>query len=213
MGIIHIFPKINETFGYSLHTYLYMKYNLIGKTFTHLTVVGLAPRESWKGNTRYWICHCDCCGKEKTIRTSHLTLGKTTSCGCLRLRRAKTHPNWTGHEDISGDFFYSLVAHAKARKIPVTVTIKQIWELFVKQNKKCALSGEDITFQSSSRSRDGTASLDRIDSTGGYTIDNVWWVHKDINTMKWDLGLERFKHLCKRVSEIAEIEYLKTLPV
>jgi hypothetical protein len=54
---------------------------------------------------------------------------------------------------------------------------------------------------------DGTASLDRIDNSKGYIVGNVWWVHKDINTMKMDFPLEQFRSYCKRVSEIAEREY------
>jgi hypothetical protein len=188
-----------------------MKHDLVGKEFGLLNVIEVSPRELWKGGTQYWLCKCQC-GKTKHIRTSHLVLGKTISCGCLRLRKGKNNPNWGGFGEISGDFFYQLVAHAKQRKIPVEITIKQMWELFLKQDRKCALSGERLNFQSNSRHRDGTASLDRIDSIKGYMIDNVWWVHKDINTMKWDLGVERFRYLCKRVSEIAEAEYLKTLP-
>lgn len=177
-----------------------MKYNLIGNQFGLLKVVDVSPRELWKGRTQYWVCQCEC-GKQKHIRTSHLVLGKTTSCGCQRLRKAKFHPNWTGYEDISGNFFYSLIAHAKQRNLSVEVTAPQIWELFCKQGKKCALSGIDISFQSDSRHRDGTASLDRIDSTKGYTIDNVWWVHKDINRMKWDLSIENFIEYCHLVAQ------------
>ena len=37
-----------------------------------------------------------------------------------------------------------------------------------------------------------TASLDRIDSSKGYTEDNIQWVHKDVNQMKMDLPEQRF---------------------
>lgn len=48
---------------------------------------------------------------------------------------------------------------------------------------------------------DGTASLDRIDSSKGYVEGNVHWVHKDINIMKWDFPLETFIKMCKFVAE------------
>lgn len=47
----------------------------------------------------------------------------------------------------------------------------------------------------------GTASPDRIDSSLGYTKDNVQWVHKDVNTIKWDLSHDRFVKLCKTITE------------
>ena len=187
-----------------------MRYNLIGKTYGLLRVIDPAPKKDVKSRCQYWICECQC-GNKKTVRSAHLRQGLTKSCGCLLKRRAGDHPNWGGCGEISGDFFWSIVAHAKQRNISVEITIQQIWDLFLTQNRKCALSGLDLTFQSTSRNRDGSASLDRKDSSKGYSIDNVWWVHKNINTMKWDFSVEEFKFYCKRVSEIAEREYsLKT---
>ena len=46
-----------------------------------------------------------------------------------------------------------------------------------------------------------TQSLDRIDSTKGYTIDNVQWVHKYINLMKHQLTQQQFIDFCKKVVE------------
>jgi hypothetical protein len=73
-----------------------------------------------------------------------------------------------------------------------------IWELFLKQDRKCALSGLPIEFGTKGREL-GTASLDRIDSTKGYTPENVQWLHKDINQMKMDLTEQKFIDLCKKV--------------
>jgi len=57
------------------------RYNdLTGKKFGKLTVLEFAEK---RGNTVYWKCVCDC-GKEKTIRSGHLTSGNTKSCGCLQ---------------------------------------------------------------------------------------------------------------------------------
>ena len=49
------------------------------------------------------------------------------------------------------------------------------------------------------RHNKSTASLDRIDSSKGYTIDNIQWLHKDINKMKWDFSQEKFLELCKKI--------------
>ena len=45
-----------------------------------------------------------------------------------------------------------------------------------------------------------TASLDRIDSDGAYTIDNVQWIHKDINRMKSNLKQENFIEYCRLIA-------------
>jgi hypothetical protein len=137
---------------------------------------------------------------------------KIVSCGCEQFQKGGKHPSWLGCGEISGSFFGIIKNGAKSRKLEFSINKEYIWNLFLNQKRKCALTGLDLCFSKLSGGNDGTASLDRIDSTKGYTTENVWWVHKDLNTMKWDLDLEKFRYYCKRVSEIAEVEYLKTLP-
>lgn len=191
-----------------------MRHELLGKRFGNLTVTSLSPRELWKSRCQYWLCKCDC-GKEKHIRGIHLTTGKTISCGCALKKRCQNHPKWMGYEDISGSFFCSVKSHAKQRNIEFEVTIKDMWDVFIKQGKKCALTGIPISFQSLSRKRDGTASLDRIDNTKGYTKDNIQWLHKDINIMKMDLTMDELLNYCQLIIKnviLNEEEFLKTLP-
>lgn len=57
--------------------------------------------------------------------------------------------------------------------------------------------------QMSKQREEGTASLDRIDSSRGYVEGNVQWVHKDVNFMKQALSQERFVELCTLVAEKA----------
>ena len=45
-----------------------------------------------------------------------------------------------------------------------------------------------------------TASLDRIDSKKAYTVDNIQWVHKDINMLKNKYDQEYFIHMCTLVA-------------
>lgn len=47
----------------------------------------------------------------------------------------------------------------------------------------------------------GTASLDRIDSSGDYAEGNVQFVHKTINKMKWDLTDMEFRNFCVLVAK------------
>ena len=54
--------------------------DLTGQRFGRLTVVTRA-KNTKNGQCR-WLCKCDC-GKEKIVRTTHLTSGKIKSCGCL----------------------------------------------------------------------------------------------------------------------------------
>jgi len=113
----------------------------------------------------------------------------------------------TGYEGISGTIWASIKGNAKTRKIPFLITIKYAWDLFLRQDKKCALSGLYLEFGHGYLSKHfrskTTASLDRINSKLGYIEGNVQWVHKDINLMKWKLPQERFIDMCKKVTENA----------
>jgi len=82
---------------------------------------------------------------------------------------------------------------------PFEITIEAVWDLFLAQNRKCALSGLPLKFGSGNK---GNASLDRIDSTKGYTLGNVQWVDKDVNKMKMDLSQPYFIELCRRISAL-----------
>lgn len=104
----------------------------------------------------------------------------------------REHASWKGYGEISGRLFYSIKRHAIERNLLFLISLEQIWDLFLKQNRKCALSGIDLKFSSSARSSDGTASLDRIDSLKGYTVDNVQWVHKELNEMKMNMQESKF---------------------
>lgn len=44
-----------------------------------------------------------------------------------------------------------------------------------------------------------TASIDRIDSSKGYTKDNIQWVHKNVNIMKMDQTMDQFLYICKKI--------------
>ena len=66
----------------------------------------------------------------------------------------------------------------------------------------CALSGLPIRFHKpGEKCTAQTASVDRINSDLGYTLDNIRWVHKQINWMKIDLSDEDFIYFCKKVAK------------
>lgn len=56
------------------------RWDLTGQTFDRLTVQSEA--EGDKNGARRWLCICSC-GARKVVYGTHLTRGKTRSCGCL----------------------------------------------------------------------------------------------------------------------------------
>jgi len=73
-----------------------------------------------------------------------------------------------------------------------TLKIEQLIKMYKDQKGKCKLSGEILSLQKNSKH---LVSLDRIDSTKGYTIDNVQLVTKITNIAKSDLDDETFDRM------------------
>lgn len=61
--------------------------NHLGKKFGRLTVLSRAPN---RGRYAVWNCRCDC-GTVKEVRATSLTMGTTSSCGCLQKERVTRH--------------------------------------------------------------------------------------------------------------------------
>jgi hypothetical protein len=102
---------------------------------------------------------------------------------------------------ISLTFFNSYRYPATKKNIVFNITIQQVWNLFIQQGQKCALSGVVLTFDSASGVHDGNTSIDRIDNKRGYTLDNIQLVDKRVNLMKKHMAEERFIELCRKVHE------------
>jgi len=96
------------------------------------------------------------------------------------------------------------MARAKHRGQSFKITIQYAWELFLKQNKKCALSGLPLALSPNSMAAGASsASLDRIDSSKGYEEGNVQWVHATLNFMKTSLKQEDFVKWCCLVADFS----------
>lgn len=96
-------------------------------------------------------------------------------------------------------------AGANARGLVFAISKDDALGMYLRQEGKCALSGVPLVFRekgSADRSRRSRflPSLDRIDSHGNYTINNVQVVAAIINVMKNDLSTDDFIGLCERVA-------------
>jgi len=143
-----------------------------------------------------YLCQCDC-GKSKAVPRSGLLSGHTKSCGCRHRTYRAENPKWSGHGEISGQFWTRARRNAKLRDLDFKITIEEGWALFLTQKRKCALSGLVLRFGTPMSK--STASLDRIDSNHGYINKNVQWIHKSINKMKMDMKEARFIELCTAI--------------
>jgi hypothetical protein len=164
--------------------------NLKDKTFGCYTVL-----EQVKGNdiSAVWKCQCRC-GNICNLSKTRLKYDENRTC-C----KCPYHYNWRGHGEISGWYFATTKKGAKARKLEHSISIEYIWNLFLLQNRRCALSGRKLVF-AKNQNEEQTASLDLIDSSIGYIEGNVQWLHKDVNMCKQSLSQEDFIAMCIEVA-------------
>lgn len=111
----------------------------------------------------------------------------------------------TGVGKVSGTLMTYLKRKAKERNLEFNVTAEQLWKLYLQQDGLCALSGVPITLETKIDKNNNldrtyhTASLDRIDNTKPYTIDNVQWVHKVLNHMRRQYSIKEYVDWCRKV--------------
>jgi hypothetical protein len=96
-----------------------------------------------------------------------------------RPRFNPTHPDY--HLRIK---YGKIKRRAKIRELPITLTLDEFRPLF---EAECVYCGAEST------------GLDRIDSSKGYTSDNVVPACHICNTMKWTLTTDVFLAHCRQI--------------
>lgn len=170
----------------------YNKEELENKTFGKWVVLeylGIFNRDS------ECLCRCEC-GLVKKVKTYHLVNGYSTQC-------IKCGQKPREYKDGIGQAIWNIIIRrSKIKNIDLNISKDYAYALYLKQNKKCALTGIDIKLPMCGTDylkKDWSASLDRIDSSVGYIEGNVQWVHKDINRMKNIYSQNYFIHMCGQV--------------
>lgn len=183
-------------------------HDITGQRFGNLEVIRMEQDTSRKDRMWFAICKCHKCGRNDYKARPYWIKGEygshTKSCGCdktyFKKLTGRNSSKFKGYEEMSSRYVSDIVRRCKKFNYEYDLTAQFLWELYERQNRKCALSGEEIKFSYTNSNRpEGTISLDRIDSNKGYTKDNVQWVHKDINTLKTDFDQAKFLELCKKV--------------
>ena len=152
-------------------------------------LVEYAGRDAHRIHLWWWAS--DCCGiRQGPSSISHMS--RSQRCrACSRKR--ENNGRWLGHEQISGSFLYQYRHDARTRGLAWEVTPEQLWAKWVEQEGCCAYTGWPLE-------HGVNASIDRIDSTVGYLLGNVHWVHRDVNWAKRDFTERYFLTLCAAVA-------------
>lgn len=178
----------------------------IGDQFGFWTIISNKPvvqktksknGKIYKMPSKLW-CVCKC-GQKRYVAIRALLKKTSVSCGCKQKEE-----QYKGKENFSATLFHRIRSSAIYRKIAFEVTLEYLWDLYISQNRKCAISGIEIEFweqksqnKEQIRNRSKTASLDRIDSSKGYVEGNVQWVHKEVNFMKYSMSTEKLLEWCE----------------
>jgi hypothetical protein len=90
----------------------------------------------------------------------------------------------------------------KKRDFEHTITLPFLKEMYEHQNGRCVLSGNTMTIYGPKGSNDywHSISLDRVNSSLGYTPDNVQLVCTGVNIMKQEMPNELFIDFCRKVA-------------
>lgn len=145
--------------------------DITGQRFGRWTVLRFDQK---KGRENYWWCVCDC-GTEKSVATSPLNLGKSTSCGCFQRedasRRVATH-GYCRKNDRRPEYsiWRGMLTRCENPNEPAYrnyggrgITVCEQWHDFA-------------TFLKDVGNRPSPDySLDRIDNSKGYEPGNIAW--------------------------------------
>lgn len=164
----------------------------IGDKFGKWTVIE-GPKKGVYRNTLAYLCKCTC-GNTQYCTAHDLKTGRTTRCfKCSRkigIETAMIHNGKIGELNINK--YNKIKRTATHRNIEFNVSIEYLWNLFLIQKRKCAITGDFIdNFR--------IASLDRIDSSKGYIEGNVQWVSKQANLSKHIMTMEQLYEFCRKV--------------
>lgn len=145
-------------------------------------------------NKAYYRVRCDC-GKE-TLMLPIYILDPNKYFQCKECSCKEAMHNTKLKNGMCGEL--TLTEHTRLRRsaekrgYAFEVSIKYLWDLFIKQNRVCAITGDIIeNFEE--------ASLDRIDSAKGYIEGNVQWVTRQANLSKHIMTMEELYEFCKKV--------------
>lgn len=183
VDIIHLVPNAKQE-------------DLTGRVFGRLKVLRKGPIT--KSGMSTWYCEEVETGIVKQVFSKHLRSGATKSFS-FWFKTGEEHVQWTGHGQISGQYWSTVRRHALTRKMTLDIGIDRAWSIYLEQGRRCALSGIPISFGEGGCSL-GTASFDRIDSAKGYVEGNVQWVHKRVNIMKNRFDETEFIDFCRAVA-------------
>jgi hypothetical protein len=165
--------------------------DLTEKRFGKLVAIKKVNKpENLKGTNSYWLCKCDC-GKEKIIKGVDLIRNKSTSCGCNRRKeegKASSHTVYSTYK-----------IRAKEKNISFALSEEEFLEIVKKDCFYCGEKPSNIYRNGNTNGSFIYNGIDRIDSSIGYTKNNVVCCCKKCNWAKQKYSQKEFSDWVKKI--------------
>lgn len=147
-------------------------------------------------------CHCTL-SIENYRRFDNITTSK--GANKYRFRRCddcysiqnKNYRSKISLEDKINKIVNSAKSRAKKKGLLFSITTNDIYHLWEIQNHRCFYTNELLTHECGKLN---TMSIDRMDSSLGYTNDNICLTTWEVNRLKSDINFSRFKTICDSIS-------------
>jgi hypothetical protein len=208
--------KVVKDFGYSRSTLdsLSLRHSgTIGAKYGKLTAVEiLGIREYGKDNRMFFLFSCDC-GNTIELPIKQVSSMKTRSCGCLK---------YEDRERQTAKYVFKSIKHgAKSRNLDFMIEFDDFLRV---AKSPCAYCGDVDTKNKWSYVGESSSSsflesvnnrnlydlringLDRVNSSLGYTVNNVVSCCASCNRAKMDLSLDEFLLKIKKIYKWLKME-------
>lgn len=171
--------------------------NILGMTFGKLTVQAYLGTDFSKlHKIAKWECLCEC-GKTIVLGCSPLMSGNTKSCGCLRKETTSKNHVLPSVRSSLNKLYAGYINGAKSRGLDFDVSFEEFVRLTSLNCFYCGISPSTVyKGRRKSKSENGDYrynGLDRIDSSIGYTLNNVVPCCKHCNYAKRQMTYKEFK--------------------
>lgn len=151
---------------------------------------------------RYYKPCPECRGLQSYLRKNYaiesLRLNKTCK-KCSNRKTENCHRGW--YRGIRISWFNKFKCGAETRGYVWELTMDDVADLYLKQNKKCALTGWDIEFPECGHASKTACSIDRIDNDMHYSKQNIQLVDSRVNMIKGKWSQDFFIETCLAVSK------------
>ena len=163
----------------------------IGTHIKHWTIL---DGPIYKNHIAYYKVKCDC-GKE-LLKLPVEILYPDRDFQCASCAQKENKRDYMIANGMIGELtltqYTKLKASAEKRHIEFSISMEYLWNLYLSQNRKCNITGDDLPDIRK-------ASLDRIDSNLGYIEGNVQWVTCRANISKHTMSMYELYEFCKKV--------------